>query len=692
MRVKPRTRLLLALVPVLAVAAWPLPASAHATVVLSHPQPGERLGSAPGVVQMVFSEPLNRSLSRAEVVVPSGRRVDSDPVQSGEIQVQLTGNEFGVYTVNWTTVSALDGHVLHGTFNFGVGIAPGASNEGGGMGLSPTDLLVGALRWVEYVGLLSSLGMLLIIRLAANPPKLQWVRPRLQLSLAVALTGGAGVVIAETLNASPSISALLPYLMSGPPGWARAGRVAAEAAALALAFTRARGLVAPAVVGASIALAAAGHAAAVRPAIGPIFVDAVHVLSAGLWAGGILALATLRPPGGWLGVDGRALLGRFSRVALIAFALTALSGVLRALEELTALGNLINTQYGLALTAKSVAVIAMLVLSTLAWRRLLPAPRAEAAVVAFVVAATALLAAYPLPPARFAEAEAIQEGLQSSQALPKDGDLTMGGDAGNALVGLTLRPGKLGTNSAWVFVLPAAGDAAAAEATVDLVLAGTSQTMRLCGATCRTANIVLAGGDSLEVRVSGSTSGSVSFALPPLPAPSGSAIALSMRARMESLKTLRIDETLRPGRVPLYANFAFQAPDRVRYDLSTGASTIIVGGTRYSRGSPGAQWVAEPVMPEVIPSFAWDGAPITAASIVSAPQPAGAEAVISFFELSGAGPIWFRLTVGADDLVHQVQMRAQAHFMDQVLYDFNAPFVIAPPLEQGAEGRRTIDG
>ena len=51
--------------------------------------------------------------------------------------------------------------------------------------------------------------------------------------------------------------------------------------------------------GALVMLAASGHAAGVAPAWYGIGLDAVHLLAAGLWAGGIAALAVLRPPGGW---------------------------------------------------------------------------------------------------------------------------------------------------------------------------------------------------------------------------------------------------------------------------------------------------------------------------------------------------------------------------------------------------------
>src|SRR5205823_14114014 len=121
----------------------------------------------------------------------------------------------------------------------------------------------------------------------------------------------------------------------------------------------------------------------------------VHVVSAGMWAGGIMALGSLRPPGGWGSGEARDLVERFGRVALIAFGITALTGVLRAAEELAALSDLWSTPYGLVLTLKSAGIAVMLVLSTIAWRRGRPVAGVEAGFAALVVGATALLAAFP---------------------------------------------------------------------------------------------------------------------------------------------------------------------------------------------------------------------------------------------------------------------------------------------------------
>lgn len=219
--------------------------------------------------------------------------------------------------------------------------------------------------------------------------------------LAAALAGGVGVIVVEAFVAGGSSSGAIAYLTGGPAGWVRIGRVLAEGAAL---FVCIRGLrmVAPLAVFATASLAFTGHSAGVQPPAGAIFTDAIHVLSGGVWAGGILALAALKPPGGWGGVESRAMLERFARVAPLAFAMTALTGIVSATSQLNGISDLWTTPYGLVLSAKSAGVLLMLILSALTFRRRLAFARVEAAVALAVLGATAVLAAYPLPPARSA--------------------------------------------------------------------------------------------------------------------------------------------------------------------------------------------------------------------------------------------------------------------------------------------------
>lgn len=238
------------------------------------------------------------------------------------------------------------------------------------------DLFAVAFHWLEYLGLLGAIGSLVVRRLGRIAPRLTWAQPPMRYALMAAVTGGG-------------------FLLIHHPSPAGAVRVAAEVAALYLCLTGLR-FVAPFVVLAAGLLPLTSHAAALPDPAGAEFADALHVLSAGMWAGGILALASIRPPGGWAGEESRVLLERFGRVAVIAFGVTALTGLLRATEQLTGLSDLRSTPYGIVLVLKTAGVVVMLGLS-LVWRRGLPASRAEAATAGAVLLATAVLAALPSP-------------------------------------------------------------------------------------------------------------------------------------------------------------------------------------------------------------------------------------------------------------------------------------------------------
>ncbi len=391
-----------------------------------------------------------------------------------------------------------------------------------------------------------------------------------------------------------------------------------------------------------------------------------------------MALAAIRAPGGSRSLEARVLLERFTPVALVAFSLTALTGLLQAVEELSSPLDLLHSTYGNVLALKLVAIGAMLPLSLLAWRRLQPRPRLEAAIVLIVVSASALLAAFPLPPARLAEAEAGLAGPESALALPQPGDLTLGGSAGDSVVGLAIRPGRPGQNVLWVYAMSVAGESAAAQVAVRIEVDGRDVTARHCGPTCATASVSLAGGESISVLLGAGQDAAV-FKLPQLPAPDGTGVVQMLQRAMHQLHAYRIDETLGPASRPLRTLYAFQSPDRLSYQLSTGGETVIVGTVRYSRSTPTGRWVVEDTLPIRVPDFAWDSAPIQDATIVDASGPGG-EQVVSFFEAPYGSPVWFRVIVDGQGLVRQAEMRARGHFMDDRYFDLDAGFSIVPPV------------
>jgi len=245
--------------------------------------------------------------------------------------------------------------------------------------MTPAEIMSGAVRGLEYAGLLSFVGVVVMRQLGGQPPHLDWARPSMHRALAVALIGGAATVALA-------------------PSWVGAVRVVAELAALVMCLRWGPGAV-PSGFAALLLLAPAGHAAGAQPVAAAILVDELHVVSAGIWAGGVLVLATLRPPDGWRSPAGQDLLTRFGRVAMVAFAFTALTGLLRATEQISGFSDLWQTVYGAVLVAKSLGVLAMLALAAITWRRGVPLARTDALMALAVMAATGLLAAFPNPPA-----------------------------------------------------------------------------------------------------------------------------------------------------------------------------------------------------------------------------------------------------------------------------------------------------
>ena len=154
---------------------------------------------------------------------------------------------------------------------------------------------------------------------------------------------------------------------------------------------------------------------------------------------------------------------------------------------------------------------------------------------------------------------------------------------------------------------------------------------------------------------------------------------------MHQLQTFRIDEDLRPGLVPLFTTYSFQAPDRMSYQISTGSELVWIGTTRYLRDGPDQVWrVQETGFSLPVPRFSWDvwgSARLLAPRLLGASQVENIDTqVLSFFMEVAQAPIWFRLWVDAEGLVRRAEMRAQGHFMDHRYYDLDESFTIESPV------------
>ena len=298
----PAFRRIAALV-IAAIAAFaiPLAASAHALLSASSPPAGTHLGTAPGVISLEFDQPLNATLSHATAIDPTGHEWTGKVDSAYEIRIPLATNASGVCTVDWTSVSAFDGHHISSSFTFDVGVGGHTTPEvaaGAVPGPQPSDIAIGFVKWVEALALLFLTGQVLVSRLARRPPPLDWVAPRFRAS-SIALSAGLVAVWSEATVGSGGHSPG-DYLafFNGFSGAALIARLVFETLTL-IAVTRGWRTLPLWIAGALVMLGASGHAAGVVPSWYGIGLDAVHLIAAGLWAGGIAALAMLRPPGGW---------------------------------------------------------------------------------------------------------------------------------------------------------------------------------------------------------------------------------------------------------------------------------------------------------------------------------------------------------------------------------------------------------
>jgi copper transport protein len=474
-------------------------APAHAVLRSSDPADGASLDRAPRQVTLTFTERPEPRLSTVQVLDADGR-----PVQAGkaasvagqpfQLRVPLGALPDGTYTVAWRTVSRDDGHVSGGSFAFGVGVA---APTGGPQGVSvpaattpaPSPLAT-AGRWLLYCGL-----ALLVGAAATGLAVYDWqlpagARPLLWVGAGLAVVGLVARVAAERAAVGASLADLVASDTGRNLAWLAAGVLASATAAGLLAarirqpdgpdpavmagsspagpsggvgrgWLAAVGLTATAAMGLQVL---AGHAAA-PSSLRPINLLAqwLHLLAAGVWAGGLVwLLAGLlnhsqksSPPAATTGaprVDRVTAVTRFSRLALPVVGVLAATGLNRALDLAGGWSGLTRTGFGRVLDLKLLLFAGLLVLAARNRYRLLPtlagpqgrlgalrrSVTAEIGLVAAVLLAAALLT--QLPPGKFALATATRPSPPANVQV-QGSDVTT-----SVRLALTATPGTAGPN------------------------------------------------------------------------------------------------------------------------------------------------------------------------------------------------------------------------------------------------------
>ena len=356
-------------------------AQAHAVWMSSSPGRGERLAQAPTEAWVRFTEPVEESGTFVHVHDATDRRVDLGDVRfehgaNPVVRVSLPpGLPEGSYLVRYQTLSGADGHTRPGSFGFAVGPHdPLAADDAPGT----VPWGIAAARLVAAAGVALGLGAALFLSWVA--PVAPLPRPVVVRALlagaAVHVVGALGLVLATAREAGLGVAALLETGVGGSLALRLAFGIVALAFAAIAALPRMPAKAPPhvaalALAAAAVAGARVAHAAAAG--ISGVVTDAIHVVAATAWLGGLVVfLAVLRrAAAGGLDGDhvrlagvrfGTAALGCVIALAASGFATSlAIVGPQAAADPAAALGSpwgrLLAAKVGLTLLMLAVAAV-----------------------------------------------------------------------------------------------------------------------------------------------------------------------------------------------------------------------------------------------------------------------------------------------------------------------------------------------
>jgi copper transport protein len=418
-------RRLLLVLALLGLLVLPAGASAHAVLLKVVPAAGAVVDKAPTEVRLTFSEEINRVGARVRVVGPDGKAyAQGKPTVRGKVLTQPVSPDLpeGTTTIVWRVISA-DGHHISETTIFSVDqpTQPGAvtlteSPEPRGSNIAMATIR--ALRFTAIVGLIGLVAILLAVwtplirrgrerdaatadaadaafRLIAR--RLAWLFPLLlivsTLSYVPTEAWSQGISLRDVfelrqgqINIAMLVLALgaLPLLVRTAQGGGRWLAAATTLFAIALACTP--GL--------------SGHASAQPSAWLWELVDAVHVLAAGVWGGGLLVLA-VGAPAVYRATTSETrapllhgIVRRFTRLALIGLVALLLTGTVAAITLAGSVTALWETPWGRIVLAKVVVVVLAVATASVARRATTSFARAveiEAVLIIIALALTGVL-------------------------------------------------------------------------------------------------------------------------------------------------------------------------------------------------------------------------------------------------------------------------------------------------------------
>ena len=359
----------------------------HAALSRSDPPAGAVLTESPTEIRLWFTEPLEESYTRAELLADAGEVVPGvsfavAPDDGHQLIVRAPVLAAGGYTVAWRTLSAADGHTLQGYFGFSVGTASAGSAVPSQTESSGLELVRALTRGLALLGLAALLAIAPVMLGVLGPAarRIPGLTDAMQSPLrrygvvaaATALLGSVTALGVQALEVVPD--AFLPMATAqtlvntryGQLWLLRLGLILLCIGIVALAlWGRKRTARIALIAGVILALvlplpfSLLSHAAAQQEGrLAAIAADAIHLLAASVWAGGLFMLGlVLLPAVRALAVGERrsvlrAALLRFSMIGLAAWAVLVLTGLYAAGLQIGTMRALWETPYGQSLLLK----------------------------------------------------------------------------------------------------------------------------------------------------------------------------------------------------------------------------------------------------------------------------------------------------------------------------------------------------
>lgn len=373
------------------------PASAHAVLISTDPVAGAVVATVPATASLTFGEPVVVAADGVRVFGPDGAEVDNGHAaalgRSTTVGVGLVRGDRqpqGTFTVSWRVISA-DSHPVAGAFTFSVGHpsasrAPAAAQPRGSRTVGVVYGIVRAAAFASYALLVGSIAFVLlcwpgaIARRDVRRVMLVGWAGLLVMSIATLLLQGPygnglgldrvfdSAIVSETLDSRLGAALTARLLLLALAGgylvllsaWLghlqRRGRGCFGAFGVALA------------VGLACTWAAADHAAVgLQPAVA-LPVDVMHLLTMGLWLGGLATLVVVLRPAGIANTTAQAAperaVHRFSSIATGSIGTLIATGSYQSWRQLGSWSAFGSTDYGRLLLVK-LGVFALMLLVAL---------------------------------------------------------------------------------------------------------------------------------------------------------------------------------------------------------------------------------------------------------------------------------------------------------------------------------------